>query len=188
MMIANAQDIDKMALKLAVERQLSTYPESRLQDVYKNFYQEYFGSEHMISDTVAVRNYLNRELETMCDDYVGIFYEPIGLNGDYVRVSLGAVKVGLITADELLKAFIDSANSPRQATIEWAELWNMIVAAIDEIKPGFGAQEREQLREASLNKQAVHHSRAYNAAYKPHYRIVERNIFELLLKPSIDKK
>ena len=27
----------------------------------------------------------------------------------------------------------------------------------------------------------------YNAAYKPHYRIVERGIFEMLLKPSIDR-
>ena len=41
-----------------------------------------------------------------------------------------------------------------------------------------------QLTEAARNDQAVHHSRHYNEVYHPHYRIVERSIFERELKPS----
>lgn len=183
--ISNAQEIDKLALRLAIERQLSNYPKSRLQDVYKAFYQEHFGSEHMISDTIAVRNYLNQELETMSGDYGRIFYEPIGVNGDYVRVNLGAVKVGLITVDELLQAFLDSAAAQHEPAIEWTTKWNAIIEVIDEIKPGFGADERQALQQASSKKQAVHHSQDYRDAYNPHYRIVEHTIFEMLLKPNL---
>lgn len=186
-MTSNAQEIDKMALRMAIERQLADYPESTLQDIYKEFYQEHFGPEHMISDTVAVRNYLEYEL-AHCDDQVGhLYYESIGLDGGYVRVYLKAVTDGLITAEGLLQAFLDSAAARQEPAEEWATKWNTIVEVVDEIKPGFGTNEREMLLKASQEKQAVHHSSQYNAAYHPHYRIVERNVFETLLKPLIDR-
>lgn len=187
--IMSAQEIDKMALKMAVERQLTTYPESMLQDVYKAFYQEHFGPEHMISDTAAVSNYLEHELATMGnDDKMALYYEPIGIDGNYVRVYLKTVKDGLISTDQLLQAFIDSANSRREPAIDWTTKWDTIVDVVDKIKPEMGSdEERALLHEASIKKQAVHHSSNYNAAYHPHYRIVDRNIFELLLKPAIDR-
>ena len=182
-----AQEIDKMALRMAVEHQFANYPESTLQDVYKAFYQEHFGPEHMISDTAAVRNYLDRELATMGNERGSLYYEPIGIDGNYVRVYLSAVKDNLITADELLQAFLDSAAARQEPTVEWATKWNAIVEVINEIKPGFGNDIREDLQQASLDNQAVHHSSAYNAAYHPHYRIIDRTIFEMQLKPFIDK-
>ncbi len=182
-----AQDIDKATLRMAVERQLANYPESALQDVYKAFYQEHFGPEHMISDTAAVRQYLDYELSIMGDERTGLYYEAIGVEGNYVRVSLKSVTDGLISADELLQAFLDSAAARQVPAVDWATKWDAIVAVVDEVKPGLGsASEREMLREASVKKQAVHHSKAYNEAYHPHYRIVHRTIFEMLLKPSID--
>ena len=41
-MTSNAQEVDKLALRMALEQQLGDYPESTLQDVYKAFYQEHF--------------------------------------------------------------------------------------------------------------------------------------------------
>ena len=49
--VSSAQEIDKMQLRQAIEHQLAVYPQSTLQDVYKAFYQEHFGPEHMITDT-----------------------------------------------------------------------------------------------------------------------------------------
>lgn len=188
MTLANAQEVDKLAIRLAVEKQLSDYPESTLQDVYKAFYQDYFGPEHMITDTAAVANYLNQELEAMGTERSPLYYEPIGINGNYVRVYLSAVTDGKITASELLKAFIESASVQYAQQYEWETLWNAIVEVIDDVKPEFGtSDERKQLSEASHDCKAVHHSRAYNAAYHPHYRIVESNIFEMLLKDEIDR-
>lgn len=185
--VSSAQEIDKMQLRHAIEHQLAVYPQSTLQDVYKAFYQEHFGPEHMITDTAAVRKYLDHELTVMGDERGALYYEPIGLEGNYVRVYLKAVKDNLITAQELLQAFLDSAAARQEPAVEWAAKWNTIVEVIDAIKPGFGDSERDLLYKASLENQAVHHSRAYNAAYHPHYRIIHRNIFELLLKPMIDR-
>ena len=185
--MSSAQEIDKGALRMAIERQLASYPESTLQDIYKAFYQEHFGPEHMIDDTAAVRQYLDYELSTMGDECGGFYYEAIGARGDYVRVSLKCVKHGLISADELLQAFLDSAAARQVPAVEWSCMWDAVVQAVDEVKPGLGsAAEREALREASIKKQAVHHSKAYNEAYHPHYRIVHHTIFEMLLKPTID--
>lgn len=174
----SAQEMDRMALKMAVERQFSDYPESTLQDIYKAFYQEHFGPEHMITDTAAVRKYLDRELATMGDQRSRVYFESIGVEGNYVRVYLDAITDGLVTADQLLQAFVESANAGNKPATSWATKWVAIVEVIDEIKPGFGQGECELLFQASLGNQAVHHSKAYNAAYHPHYRIVERNIFE----------
>ena len=188
MTLVQAQEIDKLAIKLAVAKQLNDYPESTLQDVYKAFYQEYFGPEHMITDTAAVANYLNQELEAMGTERSPLYYEPIGINGDYVRVHLTAVTDGKITASELLDTFINSASVSYAQRYDWETLWKAIVEVIDDVKPGFGTNaERKQLAKASHDSKAVHHSRAYNAAYHPHYRIVERSTFEMLLKPSIDR-
>lgn len=182
----SAQEIDKMALRMAVKRQLSDYPESMLQDVYKAFYQEHFGAEHMISDTAAVRNYLSYELDHCDDQATPLYYEPIGVNGDYVRVYLNAVKDNLITPEQLLWAFLDSANPAQHTTLDWATKWDTIMKIINEIRPGYVTEEeRTLLRQASQHDQAVHHSQAYNAAYHPHYRIVKREIFEQQLKPAI---
>lgn len=182
-MVINAQDIDKSALRQAIERQLATYPKSQLQDIYKAFYQEHFGAEHMITDKEAARNYLDQELATMQDKRDGIYVEPIGMSGDYVRVYLIAVSHKILSSSQLLQAFIESAGEHKSPAISWATKWQAIVEVVDEVSPGLGSDdERAMLLQASLNNQAVHHSQAYNAAYHPHYRIVTREIFEKMLK------
>jgi len=136
-LVSNAQAIDKIALKMAVEWQLTTYPESTLQDVYKAFYQEHFGPEHMISDTEGVRNYLNHELAIMGDERSRVYFESIGVEGNYVRVYLDAIADGLITANQLLQAFVESANTNNRPAINWASKWEAIVEVVDELRPGF---------------------------------------------------
>ena len=187
-MAGKAQEFDRVALRQAIEYQLATYPASTLQDIYKAFYQEYFGAEHMIADTAAVRSYLNYELDRCDDQVITLYYEPLGVNGDYVRVYLNAVKDGLITPEQLLWAFLDSAKPAQHQTIDWATKWEAIVEVVDDLKPGFGQEERDPLRQASQQNQAVHHSPDYNAAYHPHYRIVKREIFEQQLKPALEKQ
>ncbi|MDR2854238.1 MAG: hypothetical protein LBV31_02905, partial [Prevotellaceae bacterium] len=38
-------------IKNSIVAQLGQYPELRLQDIYKNFYQDCFGTGHAIADT-----------------------------------------------------------------------------------------------------------------------------------------
>ena len=180
------QSIDTIAVRSAIERQLTTYPESTLQDIYKSFYQEHFGPGHIISDTASARRYLMRELSEMGETQ-SPYFEPTGSQGDYVRVYLSAVADNLITAEQLLDAFVRSANSRQKPVVSWMEKWEAIVSFIQANKIELEGFETDLplLTEAARNSQAVHHSRRYNEAYHPHYRIVERSIFEQELKPTL---
>ena len=178
------QSFDTLAIRESIERQKMAYPESTLQDIYKSFYQDRFGPGHMISDTASARSYLMRELSEMADTST-VYYEPTGSEGRFVRVYLSAVSDGLITAEQLLDAFVRSANMVKAET-DWEAEWKAVVGTIT--KYGIrvnGFEDASLLDEASRNRQAVHHSRAYNAAYHPHYRIVERSVFEEELMPLI---
>ena len=180
------QPIDTVAVRSAIEMQLVTYPESTLQDIYKSFYQEHFGPGHIISDTASARRYLMRELSEM-GETASPYFEPTGSHGDYIRVYLSAVADSLITAEQHLDAFVRSANSWQEPTVSWMEKWEAIVSIIQANKMEVQGFETDLplLTEAARNSQAVHHSRRYNETYRPHYRIVERSIFEIELKPSL---
>ena len=66
-------------IKMSIDRQLQDFPQSRLQDIYKSFYQSYFGAEHLITDTMSVRAYLREEIAVAATDTVANpYYEPTG--------------------------------------------------------------------------------------------------------------
>ena len=120
------------------------------------------------------------------------YYEPCGIDSCYYRVSIRAIKEGIITEDQLLDAFIRSANSETRPSVEsWSDRWHMIIGTIDQIKldlPDF--QKDKQFIDSVLpvGKYAISHSPEYREAYHPHYRIVERNIFEKEIKHHIENK
>ena len=182
----SGQTIDTIAIRSAIERQMATYPETTLQDVYKSFYQEHFGPGHIISDTASARRYLMRELSEMGKTQ-SPYFESTGSQGDYVRVYLSAVADSLITVEQLLDAFVRSANMWQEPIISWMEKWEAIVSIIQANKMELEGFETDLplLTEAAQNNQAVHHSRRYNEVYHPHYRIVDRSIFEIELKSSL---
>ena len=84
------------------------------------------------------------------------------------------------------------ANSETRPSVElWSDRWHMIIGTIDLMKlnlPDF--QEDKQFIDSvlSVGKYAISHSPEYREAYHPHYRIVERNIFEKEIKPMIERK
>ena len=177
-------------VRQALDRQLSTYPKSTLQDVYKTFYQDRFGPSHMISDTAAVRDYLLSELAYAAEDSVeNPYYEPTGAKGQFVRVYLRSVLEKRITAEQLVNAFVRSAVPVPQPDESWTEEWEAIVSELNAEQLEWLDRDSvcAQLQEAAALNRAVHHSNAYRQAYHPHYRIVEKRIFEEELRPSIDK-
>ena len=207
----SAQDI----VGLFINRQMLTYPKSRLLDIYKSCFQDYLGAEHLVSDWQRVKAYLDEELNTTSlDDLMPWYYEPCGIDSSYYRVSIRAIKENIITEDQLLDAFIRSANGrnseshqarldgrgvtdegeanseTRPSVKSWSERWHMIIGTIDRMKldlPNY--QEDKQFIDSVLavGKYAISHSPDYREAYHPHYRIVERSIFEKEIKPLIKK-
>ena len=186
--IISAQDIEGF-----VNRQLEIYPKSRLLDIYKSSFQDYMGAEHLISDRQRVKAYLDEELQTTSlDDLMPWYYEPCGVKGQYVRVSIRAIKENLITEDVLLDAFIRSANIDKRPAVEsWRDRWHKIIGTIDQMNlnlPNY-QQDREFIDSVlSVGRYAISHSQEYREAYRPHYRIVEKSIFESEIKPMIKSK
>ena len=177
---------DHSDMKTAVTRQLQEFPQTRLQDIYKSFYQNYFGAEHLITDTTSVRAYLQREVvEAAADSIANPYYEPTGANGAYVRVYLRCITENLITEQQLFDAFLRSAR-PQQRMEDWHRLWQEeIVPAARNAGIDFSDEELDALTDASRQNRAVRHSDGYRNAYHPHYRIVERSIFETEIKPYL---
>ena len=172
----------------AITALLAKYPKANLQDVYKSFYQERFGPGHMIPNVQNARDYLMSELDE-AHECEGDYYEPTGSHGNYIRIYLHAVSDGIISAEDLLDAFVSSANNVKPASGTWAEQWNEIVRVIDNKQLPVPSTDtlRQQLKDCSEKDEAVHHSTEYETNYHPHFRIVERNIFEDKLKALIDK-
>ena len=184
----SAQDVEGF-----VNRQMQAYPKSRLLDIYKSCFQDYMGAEHLVSDRQRVKAYLDEELNTTSlDDLMPWYYEPCGIDSNYYRVSIRAIKESLVSEDLLLNAFIRSANTEKRPSVEsWSKRWHKIIGTIDQMKldlPNY--QEDKQFIDSvlSVGKYAISHSPDYREAYHPHYRIVERSIFEKEIKNLIDQK
>ena len=173
-----------------VSRLLQQYPQARLLDIYKSCFQDFMGPEHLVNDATSARVYLEQELATTeATDLQSWYWEPCGLGGNYVRVSLKAVQDRFISADTLLDAFVRSANDTEHPTVEqWATRWHAIVGIIDDMGLTLPHYDKDkQFIEDVLahGKYAISHSPDYREAYSPHYRIIKRDIFEQELKPLL---
>ena len=168
----------------AINEQLARFPKSTLQDIYKNFYQDKFGAEHAAPSRERAQNYLDYELQNMTDADTAEFVEKIGWRNDYVRVPLALIKNDKLSADTLLNAFLESAqgNFSENIADEWAKEWTTIVNIIEQNNIKIDNFDADKIRIDSLLQQhptmALHHSEAFREAYKPHYRIVKKEIFE----------
>lgn len=185
--VLHAQDIEGF-----VHRQLQTYPQSRLLDLYKSCFQDYMGAEHLVSDRQGVKAYLDEELNTTTlNDLMPWNYEPCGIDSNYYRVSIRTIKENVISENMLLDAFIRSANTPKRLSVEeWSKQWHVIIGTIDKMQLGLPYYQQDKAfidSILSVGRYAISHSPEYREAYHPHYRIVERGIFERELKPLIEK-
>lgn len=177
-------------IELFINGQMESHPELRLLDIYKSCFQDYMGAEHLVSDSERVKAYLHQELETTTlDELMPWYYEPCGIDSNYYRVSIRAIKEGIISEEMLLDAFVRSANSVERPSVEsWRDRWHVIIGTIDKMQIDLPHYEEDKLFIDGIltaGKYAISHSPEYREAYHPHYRIVEKGIFEREIKPLI---
>lgn len=177
-----AQTVESFVTEL-----LQQYPEARLLDIYKSSFQDFMGAEHLVGDIESARGYLEQELSsTSSEELQAWYYEPCGVNGCYVRISLKAVIDGKIMPEALLDAFVRSANGTERPTVEqWTDRWHQMIAVIDSMRLDLPHYEEDKQfidQVLAMGKYAISHSPEYRNAYSPHYRIVRRDIFDKELK------
>lgn len=176
----SCNDNKEKQIRAAVENQLNTYPESTLQDLYKNFFQDRFGPGHIVADTLSAGAYLDSELASL-GQTEGADYEPTGYNGNFYRVNLSVVKKGLISRNDFFDAFIRSVSGIQTITPdEWEKEWTEIESVIGAMDLPLADYMQERDSIFSLLRQGkyvMHHSEVFSENYDPHYRIIERKIF-----------
>lgn len=167
---------EEKAIRLMCEEIHRQYPLATLQDVYKTCYQDYFGAEHLVSDTAAVSHYLSMELEECYNTDMSVMprREPTGFRHRFTRVNLACVVEGEITEKQLLVMFFDAASKDNALGDTWAEEWQKIEGIAIQVCPDWADEPLQaNLRMAAKVNHAVRHSEAFKMAYHPHYRIVK---------------
>lgn len=172
----------------SVKRQMTDYPATTLQDLYKSFFQDRFGAGHIIADRQGAVAYMNREIE-QSENFDGELAEPTGWQGNFVRVNLSLVKERKLAGEVLIAALIRSAEVEMPTVEEWTEEWNEIEKIVEELYPDLPHLEEHRRMIAKTLKEGnyvMHHSEEYNAAYARHYRIILSEIWENELLPMIE--
>ena len=164
-----------------VDSELALYPEARLVDIYKNFFQDAYGPDHLIPDTIRAGQFLSRELahEEWPDT---LKFQPTGIEHDYIRINLLLVKNGTIPRDSLLLAMVKSAPLARNPDIEsFKEEWYKVLKYIEKKYPNIPDfdTDRQKIEEnLAAGDVVIHHSEHYNQTYKRRYRIIHKSVFE----------
>lgn len=178
------------SVRVAVEQQIKSCPATQLQDLYKNFMQDRFGPEHLISDREAANRYLQSELselDSSSETESAEVVELIGWEGNYMRVNLSVVKKNLVSQDVYLDAFIRSASSAKAPSQEeWQKEWAAIEAIIRSMNLSLPDYEQDKQKIDEMLKSgrfAVHHSERFNKACHPHYRIISKEIYQQEIAP-----
>ena len=169
-------------VKKAVKFQMRNYPESTLQDIYKNFFQDAFGPGHLLKDPEASLISLQEELSNFERSKLKPLIEPLGYEHKFVRVDLDVIKKDIVHYEDFARAFIESGDYFSVPNLEeWIDEWQQILEIIESLDlniPNFEA-EKEILNEMLKNGEyVVHHSQQYIDSYDPHYRIIQKDIFD----------
>lgn len=170
--------------KLLIEH-WKTYPELQLRDIFKFLHQSSFGCEHLLTDSVAALNYIQKETQ-QCKPHAGKWTEP--LDGPYCRVHLDWVKAG-IPAQTLTKLFVRSAKPVENGKELLEEKLSVLLEMVkrEELPfiPEEVIKEIENWQEAGYP--AIHHSESFRNHYFPAYRVIKKRYagwFPILLRVS----
>ena len=125
----SAQNTGKITA--AIDRMMQQFPETQLRDLYKSFFQDRFGLEHLMSDSAKADEYLRYELAHLENENLYPDYEPTGYKENFYRVNLHLIRSGKIPYDVYFQAFMESAKAFSPISIEkWEKEWNAIESII----------------------------------------------------------
>lgn len=167
-------------IREAVERQMTQFPNSTLQDLYKSFFQDRFGPGHIIDNEASAYRYLQYELAAM-DSTTGPMLEPTGHRGRYTRVNLSVIRDSLVDMEHFFKVFMRSAQMADTVNLnswydEWIEIEQEIRACGLDTLPHYSRDKQAIDSLLRTGHYVVHHSKRYSKTYHPHYRIIRTEL------------
>ena len=173
--------------QLIIQSQLSRYPLSQIEDLYKLTHQAALGSEHAVEDRKAARAWMFRELEEMVNISTDPLFDEISPDGQIVRIHLKPFIDSGGEPEILLEAFIQTANEFMGSIEKLIQNWRSIERLADSSEINFQAEELRRYFSLmdSAGYPAVHHSLQYQNAYHPHYRVISREFVHQIIPDLI---
>jgi hypothetical protein len=165
-----------------IQAQKRKYPEMQIQDLYKLVYQATFGPAHLGTDSTQVLHYLELELADIQSAADESLTTPISPNGQMLRVNLKKFKSMNGKPTVLVTGIVLSATENWSSSTDFLSIWTQIRQLIQEEKTGFTIAELGAFENSTdITKLPVlHHSEAYQSAYKPAYRVLSQKQWNLL--------
>ncbi|MCF7920726.1 MAG: hypothetical protein K9N06_12505 [Candidatus Cloacimonetes bacterium] len=161
-----------------LHQELKLFPEAQLQDVYKLFYQDFFGPGHYIPDINAVSHYLKDELDNYSRLSPFLKTQPIFCLNNFLRIDICVVDV-LINKHDFLDIFVQSSRITLNQPLTWQEHWQTILKLLSKTNPHLIIEEKSvsRLNEIARQYGEVHHSEKYRELYQPHYRLISEQLW-----------
>jgi hypothetical protein len=185
--LSSCEYVDKANLSKIVKQEIDRYPQQRLIDIYKTFFQGFFGPAHLISDFNDALQYTNQEVSES-NEFEDYDYCALPPDGKFVRLNLKLVKDGKMSAEDFTKAFVASAKPVSDNDIQrWKKIWPTILAEIEKQKPDMKNFQEDKAYINSLlakNEYVVHHSDEFVAKYHPHYRVASADMLKGVYKKT----
>ena len=155
------------------------FPGFCIADAYKLVYQGCMGPGHAIADPEAVKQWLDREWESIGASSHDGLYSDVTIHFPVHRINLRAAKFFDVSKGRILEEFINLAEVFPKRPDLLREIWTEISQQIEAGKelvcnPGELANFNAKLEENDYP--AMHHSRKYAEINKPAYRLVNEII------------
>ena len=154
---------------------LARYPLMALPDIYKLLHQAAMGSGHAVTDLNAARQRLSDEAGSLTPGTTAEpLLDPISPDGKLARVHLRPYLAARMKLDDLARAFVHTAQAYPPAPDKLLRFCSCLGDLADGQKLPFTRQAIEAYvaQIAAENYPAVHHSRQYEDAYRPAYRVI----------------
>lgn len=163
-------------LQKILEEQFKHYKGIHLQDIYKLLHQGTFGSEHAIAEEhlESVRKYLYDEFEKAEPNKEEKLLERISPTFRIYRINIRPYKYYNGDEDALFEWFYQSSKIKEGAAKDFLTFWE-VFKMINKEKKYFQKKEVKKFEKEYITGkglEAMHHSKQYEEANKPSYRVV----------------
>lgn len=168
---------DPKSIRSVLLDHVRQYPKMEIQDIYKLVFQAAMGNEHMMGNVSEIRKYLDEELAVVEQAADGPEVEPLLADSTVVRINLKAFKSQKRDAAALVDAMMKTASRFKKNPDLLKKFWGEVETLASERQVPFKVEDLRSFfaRMELKNFPPVHHSKVYEEAYHPAYRVVLRD-------------
>lgn len=162
-----------MIIKI-IEEHLKKYPQMEICDIIKLIYQNEFGGGHLIKDAQASLAFLREECIGLNQNKI----ESEDIGNGLVRVYLANLnELQLVTLNQL---FVLSAKLTKGSLASFVEKLEELKEASKngQIALNYKNLCQEINQYEQQNYPAISHSKKYRQLYQPHYRVINKQIYQ----------